>query len=147
MTFLLNRWVQLALVVGVALFCFWRWMEAREEVGAVNAVNTVITKANDTNQKTITELEGKINSMVAERALDAAEREKLMDQRDQELIAAQRAADRARRERDALFRSTPGCEELGRMDIGALCPAVAGRLQERSRGRGNPDGEDPGRGG
>lgn len=142
-----NRWVQLGAALVLAAFFCKLWMGSLEEIGAIKADRATVIKANASNQTTISELERRIQIMIDERSQDAREREAALAQRDKELAAANRAADKARRERDALFRSTPGCEQLARLDIGALCPAAAKRLQERSRGRGNPDGGDPGRGG
>lgn len=144
---LFNRWVQLAAALALAGFFCWRWLAGIEERGRIEASLDAAVKANDTNQDTITELERRIRVMVEERTMDAQEREAAMAKRDRELAAAVRAADRARRERDALFRSTPGCEELARLDIAGACPGIGSRLQDLSRRHRDEDRGDPGGGG
>jgi hypothetical protein len=147
MSLLMNRWVQLAAALALAGFFFWKWTGALEEIGAAEAKLDTAVQANGTNQTTITELETALKEMVASRAADALERETVLAERDKELAAAQRAAAKARRERDALFQSTPGCAELGQLRISDSCPAIADRLLKLTRRGGDEDGGDPGGGG
>lgn len=134
-----NRWIQLALVGLVALFFLWRWVAAKEEIGALKTVVEVqkgeieeAVAANGTNQTTITDLQTRLNALVLQRQTEAEERERSMAERERELAAARAETAAERRRNRELFRSTAGCEELAGLRIDLACPAVAERLRNRA---------------
>lgn len=49
----------------------------------------------------------------------------------QELADARRSRDEAKKQRDAIWKSQD-CENLGRLDIAAACPAIAASMRERA---------------
>lgn len=139
MTFLLNRWVQLGAALALAWLFFSLWGAEREKgkayrvaaEAAAQAANGAVVAAN-ANANTIDGLVARINNMVDGRRKDEAIWEQVVGQLEQEAAAAKLAAQKARRERDTIFRSTPSCEALGKLDLDGACPALASRLRALS---------------
>ena len=92
--------------------------------------------ANLTNDETITELEARIAALSTLRASEAAEREAMLAEREQELLRARARADELERERENEIESNEDCAALTSLDVGQFCPATAGQLRQRSRGPG-----------
>lgn len=130
------------LIGGVALVILilgWQLRSALKENGALeaklitaNEATTQAANANDTNQETITTLEDRIVTMVEERRVDAVERDRVMDERDQELAIAQAAAVKLRKEREEAFNENPDCTDLASLSIEFFCPLVGSELRERA---------------
>jgi hypothetical protein len=93
--------------------------------------------ANTSNVDTITVLEGLLPAMVEERRTDAVERERILTEREQELLAARAEADRLRELRDDEQNENQDCADLLSLDVGRFCPTAAGQLRQRSRGEGS----------
>jgi glycyl-tRNA synthetase beta subunit len=88
--------------------------------------------ANATNQATITGLEARIKDMIEDRRIDAELRERVLDEREQELIAANARADQLQDERDDEIDTNPDCADLASLSLDMFCPAAAHQLRERS---------------
>lgn len=120
------------LAMGIAVFFLFRANASlSEEVGAARLSIEQAAVTNTTNVTTITNLTQQINQCVDERAID--------EQANQETLTALRVelAEMEAQEplveiiREEIFRE-PSCAELGALDIGAVCPALAVSLRERS---------------
>ena len=99
--------------------------------------------ANGTNQDTITLLETQLADMVKQRRAEAAERERVLTEREQELEAARARADRLEREREDEIATNDDCAALMQLDLDSFCPATAHQLRQRSIGASgdrDPDG-------
>ena len=93
--------------------------------------------ANKTNLTTVTALESRISVMVEERRVDTARREKVLDERDQELSAAKAEAQKLQDERDDAFNENPDCTDLASLRVDFFCPAVSDELRQRSTSQGS----------
>jgi hypothetical protein len=126
---------------GVAIVIFllsWQLRSALKENGALeaklitaNEATTQAADANDTNQETITTLEARIVTMVEERRVDAVERDRVMDERDQELAVARAESIKLKEEREEAFNENPDCIDLASLDVGFFCPLVGVELRQR----------------
>lgn len=90
--------------------------------------------ANATNQTTIAELTAEINTMVEERRVDTERREQVLEERSEELAAANARADRLEDERDNEIDTNPECADIMALSIDAACPASSHQLRQRSLG-------------
>jgi hypothetical protein len=79
------------------------------------------------------ELRDRLAALVEERRADLARREAELALRDQDLARARASADRLRRDLNAAFSTTQGCEALRATRVDS-CAAVAERLRERAGG-------------
>lgn len=137
-----------ASIVGVAavLFLWWYVAHLQNKVDDLKTEKAQITllysqavEANTTNQSTIAELKSANESLAAAIVIREEER----------IAAAAEAADRAARaeiELDNTLKTlkelrneSPSCEELSRIDMGAVCPLVTERLRQHALG---PRGQD-----
>jgi len=130
--------VQKILIAGVAVLGVLviaqttRLGSAQETIGKLGVVVDAAIAANESNRTTIDAQRVRINDLLllisinknlaaAAAAQNMLDREKLKRERDN-----------AKRERDELFNSSPGCKELARLDL-AMCPAVVDRLRGLSQ--------------
>ncbi len=105
---------------------------AHEEIGSLIIQVAEAVDANMQNQIAIDELVTEIEDLllqitVDENAVAAAAAQNRLDR--ERLI---RARNKAEKERDELFNSTPSCQELARLDLG-MCPGVVDRLRQLSK--------------
>lgn len=110
-------------------------LEAKLETQASETLEC--TDANTSNVDTIRVLQGRIVAMVDERRVDAAERERILTEREQELLRARAEADRLREIRDDEQIDNEDCADLLALDVERFCPNTADQLRERSRGEGS----------
>lgn len=116
-------------------------LEAKLETQAQEAREAA--DANFSNLEVIGTLQRRLAAMIDQRRAEAAERERILDERDQELALARARADRLERERQDERIENPDCAELASLSIGEFCPSAADQLRVRSRGPrsdGDPDG-------
>ena len=99
--------------------------------------------ANETTMTTITELTAEIESMVEERRVDTERRERVLVEREQELLRANARAAELERERENEITENEDCAALASLDVSQFCPATAEQLRKRSRGEGG-DGDTDG---
>lgn len=116
-------------------------LEAKLETQAQEAREAA--DANFSNLEVIGTLQRRLAAMIDQRRAEAAERERILDERDQELALARARADRLERERQDERIENPDCAELASLSIGEFCPSAADQLRVRSRGPrsdGDPNG-------
>jgi len=111
--------------------------ELKAELSIANAATNEAADANDTNQITITELRAKITTMTEERRVDTVKREKVLDERERELVAARTEAAKLRKERNEAFNENPDCVDLASLSVEFFCPAAGGELRSRASSQGS----------
>jgi hypothetical protein len=102
------------------------------ELRNANQATEAAADANVTNIETITELQERITVMVEERRIDTVRREKILDEREQELAQARAVAVKLRKEREEAFNENPDCTDLASLSIEFFCPLVGSELRERA---------------
>lgn len=117
-------------------------LEAKLETQANETLECA--SANVSNVDTITTLESRIAAMIEERRSDTEERERILTEREQELLRARAEADRLREIRDDEQNENQDCADLLSLDVGRFCPTTADQLRERSRGEGGDGDTDSG---
>ena len=125
--------IALAAVLGILVIAqTTRLGSAKEEIGKLATQVTAAIEANESNRTTIGAQRVRINELlllitINENQAAAAAAQNMLDRE-----KLKRERDNAKRERDELFNSTPGCKELARLDL-AMCPAVVDRLRGLAR--------------
>jgi hypothetical protein len=115
-------------------------LEAKLETQAAETLEA--TDANDSNMETITTLRGRIVTMVEERRVDTERREKILVEREAELVAARTENDTLRGEREDEQEENADCADLASLRVDFFCPATAEQLRQRSRGTGSHEDGD-----
>lgn len=105
--------------------------ELEAELRNANAATEEAADANVTNIETITTMEATIKTMVEERRVDTVRREKVLDDREQELAQARAVAAKLRKEREEAFNENPDCADLASLSVEFFCPLVGKELTER----------------
>jgi hypothetical protein len=119
-------------VVGViAAILGWRLLAAHEELGTHQQALDQATLANQENQTTIVNITTQLNACVAERAVDEQQNQIALANLQTRTVELEARAREAVVVREEIFRDAT-CEQLGNLDIGALCPAWAAELRQRS---------------
>jgi len=138
-----NRWVQLLLVIGVALVTI-KIEQARaahlkqelamneEKLAVAQAAIDAAEATNDTDEHTIDDLKKQISEMVEQRRLDDLKVAEAGAARDAAMKVAQHNADELRKEINAAWNSSPDCQKLRDTHVGAACPALVGKLRQLS---------------
>lgn len=117
----------------------WQLKSSLKENGELEA-NLIVANAavgeaadaNDSNMVTITTLKERITVMVDERRVDTEKREKVLDERDKQLVAAKAEAAKLKKERDEAFNENPDCADLASLSVEFFCPTVGDELLQRS---------------
>jgi len=118
--------------VGViAALLGWRLLAAHEELGTFQQAIDQATLANQQNQTTIVNITTRLNACVAEREIDEQQNEIALANLQTRTVELEARAREAVVIREEIFRDAT-CEQLGNLDIGALCPAWATELRQRS---------------
>ncbi len=121
----------LGVVVVISMFLGWRLLAAHERIGEFEFAVEQATLTNKDNQIVITNISGKLDTCVADRAVDEQQNEITVANLRALTAKLETDAARVKADRKEIFRD-PTCEELGNLDIGALCPAWAVSLRERA---------------
>ena len=100
--------------------------------------------ANGSNIDTINRMEKTIVEMIERRRVEQQERERVLAQRERELVRAQARADQLERERENEIATNEDCADLTSLRVGVFCPATADQLRKRSRGAGGDEDGDGG---
>jgi len=118
-----------------------RLKNSQQEVGEQKALVDVAKQAtqeaadaNASNQDTIKRLQAQIETMIAQRKLDAEQRDAEIAKRDAAIVAARQETDRFKRKISNAFKSSADCTNLQGVRIDAVCPDVAVGLRERTSG-------------
>lgn len=96
--------------------------------------------ANSSNSTTITDLQALIDDMIEGRRVEAAERERILVEREAEVLRWRARAGQLERERNNEIVTNEQCLEFNSLDPSRFCPQSASQLRLRSRGQ-NSDGD------
>ena len=110
-------------------------LEVKLKVQAEQTVEAV--DANSTNIITIRRLEKRIDTMIDSRRVDTLERERLLVEREADLLAARAENDILREAREDEQDESADCKDLAGLRVDFFCPATADQLRQRSRGPGS----------
>ena len=118
-------------MVLAALFMGNRLMAAKEEIGAKQQALDQATLTNQRNQRALDEVEARFNKCVDDRKVDQEQNAVALANLERHAAEVEARKQRVRVEKEEIFRD-PTCEELGNMDIAAMCPRWAEQLRDRS---------------
>lgn len=123
-------------IIAVMGFLLKNSYERNGELEAKLATQAAETQeaadANETNLETIDQLRLKINELSTLRRTEAAEREKVLVEREAELARAVARADRLEQEREHEIDTNPDCADLTSLSLDLFCPATAAGLRSRT---------------
>lgn len=135
--------------IAVCLLVIWfLWNQngnLQEDIGKAKAAVEQAAKTNSNNLTTIDDLEERLNTCVTERQVDEAQSEALVSSLNAEILDLQEEGFGVRIETEEIFRD-PSCEELGNLDINAICPDLARSMRDSANsidGSRNPGSAGP----
>jgi len=132
----------LALAVIVIVVLWNQNGSLHEEMGKAEAAVTQAAQTNDNNLTTITDLNDRLDTCVMDREVDLTENEAVVSDLHADILRLEETGFEVRIEREEIFRE-PSCDELGNLDINAICPALATGLRDSANsldGSGDPGG-------
>jgi hypothetical protein len=118
----------------LAVLAWFLWTQngnLREEMGKAEAAVVQAKQTNDNNLTSITELGDRLDTCVREREVDVAAGVAVVSKLKADILDLEGRSLEVRIEREEIFRE-PSCEELGELDITAICPALSTSLRERA---------------
>lgn len=127
--------VALGVLAGVGWYRAGSW-EDRALLAEANL--EVAATVNSQQSVTITSTVERLNACVEERETDEAANSATLQALAGQVGSIQERIRQLKADRDAAW-STPGCVELGDMDLAAVCPAVANRLRQAASGAAGAD--------
>lgn len=101
----------------------------REEMGKAEAAVAQAAQTNTNNLTTITDLSDRLDQCVRDREVDVAAGVAVVSALKADILTLEERGIEVRIEREEIFRE-PSCEELGSLDINAVCPALATGLRD-----------------
>ncbi len=130
-------------VAGIAIWFLWiQNGNLQEEMGKAKAAVTQAKQTNSNNLTTITDLGDRLDACVVEREVDEAANVATVSALNADILRLEEEGFEVRIETEEIFRE-PSCEELGNLDINAVCPALATGLRlsaDSLDGGGDPGG-------
>ena len=112
-------------VTVIAILFLWNQVgDLREELGTAKAGLAQAGKTNENNVAKIDDLLADKNKCEEERQVDRNDNLATVSALKKDLLAAESASSKVRVETREIFRE-PSCDEYGRIDINAVCPALA----------------------
>lgn len=103
----------------------------REDLGAYKLAIEQATLTNTNNQTVLDDVTGKLNSCVADKAVDLEANQQTIVNLEARYDELEKQKQRVRIERREIFRD-PDCAQLAETDINAVCPNWSVRLRERA---------------
>jgi hypothetical protein len=140
----------LMIATGIlVVICLLLWRQnsnLNEEVGKAKAAVAQAAQTNSNNLVTITDLGDRLDQCVADRLVDEAANVAVVSELKADILELEEEGIGIRIEREEIFRE-PSCEELGNLDINAICPALATGLRDSANSlnrSGDPASTSPG---
>lgn len=120
------------LAMGLLVWFLWGQNgNLREEMGKAEAAVSQAKQTNDNNLAEMIDLEGRISTCVREREVDMAAGVAVVSALKSDILTLEERGVEVRIETEEIFRE-PSCEELGSLDINAICPALANSMRDRA---------------
>ncbi len=114
----------MAIAVIIIIVLWTQNGNLHEEMGKAKAAVTQAKQTNTNNLTTITDLGDRLETCVRDREVDVAAGVALVSALKVDILTLEERGVEIRIEREEIFRE-PSCEELGNLDINAICPALA----------------------
>lgn len=118
--------------MAVCLLVIWfLWNQngnLQEDIGKAKAAVVQAAQTNSNNLVTITDLGDRLDECVTDRQVDEAANIAVVSALKADILNLEEEGFGVRIEREEIFRE-PSCEELGELDINAICPALATGLR------------------
>lgn len=112
-------------IMVVIAFLLWRENSGlHDKLGQARAAVTQAKQTNTNNLTTITDLGDRLDTCVRDREVDVAAGVAVVSALKADILTLEEHGVEIRIEREEIFRE-PSCEELGNLDINAICPALA----------------------
>ena len=122
----------LMIATGLMAAALWfLWIQngnLQEEMGKAKAAVTQAKQTNTNNLTSIADLGDHLDSCVRDREVDVAAGVAVVSALKADILTLEDRGVEIRIEREEIFRE-PSCEELGSLDITAICPALATGLR------------------
>jgi len=134
-------------IMAVIALLLWRENSSlHDKLGQAKAAVTQAKQTNDNNLVAITDLGDRLDKCVADRLVDEAANVAVVSELKADILELEEEGIGIRIEREEIFRE-PSCEELGNLDINAICPALATGLRDSADSlnrSGDPGSASPG---
>jgi len=102
-----------------------------EDIGTAQAAVNQAVQTNSNNLTTITDLGDRLTQCVTDRQVDEAANIAVVSELKADILDLSQTGMETRIEREEIFRE-PSCEELGNLDIHAVCPGLASSMRRRA---------------
>ncbi len=117
-------------ILVVICLLLWRQNSSlHEDLGQAKAAVTQAAQTNSNNLVTITDLGDRLDSCVTERQVDEAANVAVVSSLNADILRLEEQGFEIRIETEEIFRD-PSCEELGNIDVTAVCPALAASMRD-----------------
>lgn len=140
----------LMIATGIlVVICLLLWRQnsnLHEDLGQAKAAVTQAAQTNSNNLVTITDLGDRLDSCVTERQVDEAANVAVVSSLNADILRLEEQGFEIRIETEEIFRD-PSCEELGNIDVTAVCPALAASMRDSADSldrSGDPGSSGPG---
>jgi len=140
----------LMIATGIlVVICLLLWRQnsnLNEEVGKAKAAVAQAAQTNSNNLITITDLGDRLDKCVADRLVDEAANVAVVSELKADILELEEQGFEIRIETEEIFRD-PSCEELGNIDVTAVCPALAASMRDSADSlnrSGDPGSASPG---
>jgi len=131
-----------AAVMVITVIALWNQNgNLRERIGKAEAAVTEAKQTNDSNLTAIADLSDDLDACVTQREVEETANEAVVSGLKSDILKLEQDRVEVRIQREEVFRE-PSCEELGNLDINAICPALASGLRESARSL--DESRDPG---
>jgi hypothetical protein len=119
--------------IAVCLLVIWfLWNQngnLQENIGKAKAAVAQAAQTNDNNLVTITDLGDRLDTCVTDRQVDEAANVAVVSSLNADILRLEEEGFGIRIETEEIFRE-PSCEELGSLDVAAICPALATSMRD-----------------
>jgi len=136
----------MAIAVVIIIILWNQNGNLHEEMGKAQAAVTQAAQTNSNNLVTITDLGDRLDKCVTDRQVDEVANIAVVSALKADILDLEEEGFGIRIEREEIFRE-PSCEELGELDIAAICPALATGLRDSADSlnrSGDPGSSSPG---
>lgn len=134
-------------IMAVITLLLWRENSSlHDKLGQARAAVTQAAQTNSNNLVTITDLGDRLDSCVTERQVDEAANIAVVSSLNADILRLEEQGFEIRIETEEIFRD-PSCEELGNIDVTAVCPALAASMRDSADSlnrSGDPGSSGPG---
>lgn len=119
-------------VAGIAIWFLWSQNgHLQVEMGKAEAAVSQAAQTNKNNLTEMIDLEDRISTCVRDREVDEAAGVAVVSALKADILTLEERGVEIRIETEEIFRE-PSCQELGELDVNAICPALATSMRDRA---------------